>query len=214
MVYKELLKLREQCATKILYGEDVFDRLALFIYGIKETNYSAPPRKDGVLKGIDLSLTNRKISSNSDDDTKSKVDMLRLENLGVNVKFVYTIEHFTKRLELMPVKGKRNLTEIADILLTATKIFGKDNIFYYYIAGIDDFVSIKDNFIRFKPFGKPLISVLTPYNNQQFGLYFSANKVGIIKQLCKIRELVLQMWGKPIPLGSNRSLFALNADIV
>ncbi len=137
--------------------------------------------------------------------------MLKLKNTGLKVTFVYTVEHFTGRLELMPVKGKRTLNEIADILYGADEIFGKNNVFYYYIAGIDDLESTYDNFVRFKPLAKPLVSVLTPYNTEQFELYYYKNKVKIPKQMFDVRDLILQLWGEPIPSGSNRSLFPLNA---
>ncbi len=143
---------------------------------------------------------------------ENEKDMQLIKNIGLNVTFVYTIEHFTRRTELMPVKGKRTLNEIADILYTANRIFGKNNVFYYYIAGIDDFESVYDNFIRFKPLAKPLVSILTPYNTKQFELYFYKDKLKIIKQMFDIRDLILKLWGKPIPSGSNRSLFALNAN--
>jgi len=392
---KKFLELRNFFSERIAFGEDVFDRIALFIYGINENKnlQNTIPRRDGVIKGMDFALTNRKIPFESDDDTKriavfynesspyslnssgtlmlkkrptytflkpfiykkyifndylyylrsnrynlynklvlnpyrncnsmckwcartypdhkkiyaklknngnildknveikairkipqrlvppkelfdhlmhdvsiinpnaktfsfleelafitgdfppgfdvsayifelimlmknngfigtiyyaghqieSKEDMLKLKNTGLKVTFVYTVEHFTGRLELMPVKGKRTLNEIADILYGADEIFGKNNVFYYYIAGIDDLESTYDNFVRFKPLAKPLVSVLTPYNTEQFELYYYKNKIKIPKQMFDVRELILQLWGEPIPSGSNRSLFPLNA---
>ncbi len=71
---KDLLKLRNFYSEQIAFGDDVFDRIALFIYGL---NYEKAKnikmyhyRKDGVIKGADFSLTNRKIPPESDDDSK------------------------------------------------------------------------------------------------------------------------------------------------
>ncbi|MCO6433877.1 hypothetical protein [Nitrosomonas nitrosa] len=136
-------------------------------------------------------------------------DMQLLRQVNSHIDFVYTIEHFTRRQELMPVKGKRTLDEIDEILKSANRIFGAQNVFYYYVAGIDPTQVVKENIIRFKDIAIPQVFVFTPYNLEHNELYHHSKLHNRLQQLLDIRAFILELYDKPIPGGSNRSLFPL-----
>lgn len=136
-------------------------------------------------------------------------EMAAIRETGVPTLFVYTIEHFTRRLELMPIKGRRTLPDIARILRCAGDVFGRENIFYYLIIGIDGLRDLRANLVRFKPLATPQAFVLTPYNFAHLDLYTEDSQLGRLRLVIAARRLMLDVFGRPIPGGSNRSLFAL-----
>lgn len=140
---------------------------------------------------------------------ENEEDMQLLRQVNSYVDFVYTIEHFTRRRELMPVKGKRTLDEIEEILKSANGIFGAQNVFYYYVAGIDPTNVVKEQLVRFKDVAIPQIFAFTPYNLEHDGLYHYPTLNSRLQQLLDIRRFVLELYNRPLPGGSNRSLFPL-----
>lgn len=143
---------------------------------------------------------------------ENESDMQLLRQVNSHIDFVYTIEHFTRRQELMPVKGKRTLDEIDEILKSANRIFGTQNVFYYYVAGIDPTQVVKENIIRFKDVAIPQVFVFTPYNLEHNELCHHSELHDRLRQLLDIRAFILELYDKPIPGGSNRSLFPLRTS--
>ena len=142
---------------------------------------------------------------------ENESDMSLLRQVNSYIDFVYTIEHFTLRQELMPVKGKRTVGEIEEILKSANYVFGTQNVFYYYIAGIDPIQVVKEQFMRLKDIAIPQVFVFTPYNLEHGDLYYHSELHNRLQQLLDIRALMLELYNKAIPGGSNRSLFPLES---
>lgn len=140
---------------------------------------------------------------------EAECDMQLLRRVNLPIAFAYTIEHFTRRQELMPAKGTRDIDEVEEILKIANGIFGAQNVFYYYVAGIDPTQVVKKQFIRFKEIAIPQVFVFTPYNREHNELYHHSRLGDRLQQLLNIRSFMLELYNKPIPGGSNRSLFPL-----
>ncbi len=140
-------------------------------------------------------------------ETAAAMRLLRCS--GLATFFVYTVEHFTRRLELMPVKGKRSLDDIEAILREATSVFPPENIGYYLIIGIDPLSELRRGVTRLKSLATPQPFVLTPYNFVHERLYHDDYQIERLRLVLRARQLFLELYGKPMPGGSNRSLFPL-----
>lgn len=138
-------------------------------------------------------------------------DMILLSQSASHIDFVYTVEHFSRREELMPVKGKRSMGEVEEILRTANRIFGIQNVYYYYIAGIDPIQTVKEQFIRLRDIAIPQVFAFTPYNLDHTNLYYHSELHERLQQLLDIRAFMLDLYNRAIPGGSNRSLFPLES---
>ncbi len=140
---------------------------------------------------------------------ETESDMILLSQTKFQIDFVYTIEHFSRREELMPVKGKRNMGEVEEILKTANRIFGKQNVYYYYIAGIDPTQVVTKHFMRLMNIATSQVFAFTPYNLEHDSLYYHFESHERLQQLLDIRAFMLDLFDRAIPGGSNRSLFPL-----
>lgn len=130
---------------------------------------------------------------------------------GMTTFFVYTVEHFTRRQELMPVKGKRSIDDVEAILREATAVFPSEDIGYYLIIGIDPAKELRRGVTRLKPLATPQPFVLTPYNFVHERLYHDDYQIERMRLVLRARQMFLELYGKPMPGGSNRSLFPLNS---
>lgn len=138
---------------------------------------------------------------------ESEQDIERLAQLGGEGVFVYTIEHFTKRRELMPLKGRRDLKQVHGILTNASRYFGKENAQYYYISGIDDPKSTFQGIEYFADIATPQLHVLTPYAVMHEQYYYRDRRLDRVRDLLDLQEFIINFYGKPVPSGSNRALF-------
>ncbi len=140
---------------------------------------------------------------------ENESDMILLSRSASHIDFVYTVEHFSRRQELMPVKGKRSMGEVEEVLRIANRIFGIQNVYYYYIAGIDPIQTVKEQFKRLRGVAVPQVFAFTPYNFEHTSLYYHSELHERLQQLIDIRAFMLDLYGRAIPGGSNRSLFPL-----
>ena len=142
-------------------------------------------------------------------ETAAAMHALRCD--GLTTFFVYTVEHFTRRLELMPVKGKRSLDDVEAILREAGSVFPLEDIGYYLIIGIDPASDLRRGVTRLKPLATPQPFVLTPYNFVHERLYHHDYQIERLRLVLRARDMFLELYGRPMPGGSNRSLFPLNS---
>ena len=82
---------------------------------------------------------------------------------------------------------------------------------YYLIVGIDAPSDLIEQVTRFKEVALPQPFVFTPYNFAHDSMYAVENPVKRVEMLLQVRAFLLRLYGRPIPGGSNRSLFPLNA---
>jgi len=121
----------------------------------------------------------------------------------------YTLEHLTRRQELMPLKGKVPLEKVSEVLKHTAKIMGIDNTEYYLISGLDPANTVKKWIDDHKDFAKPQVHVFTPYAPSHFKLV-DKKRIDQLKTALEIRSHVLKTYGHGINSGSNRSLFSLD----
>ena len=111
----------------------------------------------------------------------------------------------------MPVKGKRSLDDVEAILREAGSVFPLEDIGYYLIIGIDPASDLRRGVTRLKPLATPQPFVLTPYNFVHERLYHHDYQIERLRLVLRARDMFLELYGRPMPGGSNRSLFPLNS---
>lgn len=140
---------------------------------------------------------------------ETEADINRIGELGKGT-YVYTVEHFERRREMMRVKGERSMEDIQAILNIACQLFGIDNTQYYYIVGLDNPEVTKTTIQSLATVAIPQAHVFTPYAPTHDELYYQRDRKQRLGDLLSLQEWILSFFGKPIPSGSNRSLFPLN----
>lgn len=138
----------------------------------------------------------------------SESDIQRLkEEIGEGT-ICYTLEHLERRKELMPIKGKVELSEVSEILHRISRIMKPENSQYYLIAGLDDPEKVKIWIEEHKDISSPQIHVFTPYSPSHYRLA-RRRRLDQLENILEIRRFILEHYGKGINSGSNRSLFPL-----
>ena len=82
----------------------------------------------------------------------------------------YTLEHVTRRKELMPLKGKVKLDKVSEILNITSAIMGPDQTQYYLIAGLDPVSDVIKWVESHQKVAIPQIHVFTPYAPGHYNL--------------------------------------------
>jgi hypothetical protein len=137
-------------------------------------------------------------------------DLDALADLGGPGVFEYTIEHFERRPELMPVKGRRSLDDIERILAGAARRGGDISVGYYYIVGLDAPEATWAGIERLARHALPRIHVYTPYAPDHVKLYHRAERLLRLRDTLDLQRRILGRYGAPVPSASNRALFTPN----
>lgn len=133
----------------------------------------------------------------------------QLQALGLSGTYAYTLEVFTRRQQLMPVKGRAPLDAIYGLLDSTGKKLPTSEIAYYYISSLDDPELTKQQINRFWPVAVPHVSVFSPYAYEQYNLAHKFMSVyDELTNIIDLQKFILNMNGSPIPSGSNRGLFS------
>lgn len=138
-----------------------------------------------------------------------KDDIVKLKKAIGDGTMCYTLEHLTRRGELMPVKGLVPLDDVTRTLIHTSKIMGKKRTQYYLIAGLDPFPDVEDWVTRHTRIAIPQIHVFTPYAPSHYRLAHGERSVQMETAL-KVRSSILRTYGRAIHSGSNRSLFSVD----
>ncbi len=127
-------------------------------------------------------------------------------------RMCYTLEHISRRLELMPIKGRVAAEEVSRILTQTAKIMGPENTEYYLIAGIDTTELVNAWINAHAGIAIPQVHVFTPYSPSHYNL-IPGNRLQQLKNMLEVRGNILKNFGVGIPAGSNRSLFHLGGGV-
>lgn len=123
-------------------------------------------------------------------------------------RLCYTLEHLTRRPELMPIKGQTSLNEVSLHLKEASSIIGPENTEYYLISGLDPSKKVVDWISEHKDIAVPQVHVFTPYAPSHFQMPLGTRRDQLVTAL-DIRKSIIEIYGHGINAGSNRSLFTL-----
>lgn len=119
---------------------------------------------------------------------------------GMPIRYAYTVESFTKKDELHPIKNLtleetlRNLNTIRD--------GGIERLEYTYMPGIDSFSSFNKTALKFANLAKPHVSIFRPANQEQRGLMSEDFIQNPVDYLCMMRLQLEELYGGPI-YGNN-----------
>lgn len=118
----------------------------------------------------------------------------------VPIRYAYTVETFTKREKLHPMKNQ-SLEEAVNNLKTI-KEEGIGRLEYTYMPGIDSFSSFNEIAPALANLAKPHVSIFRPANQQQVELMSKDFIQDPVDYLCKMRIQLEGIYGGPI-YGNN-----------
>ncbi len=118
----------------------------------------------------------------------------------VPMRYSYTLETFTKREKLHPLKSK-SIDEVVDTI-NMLKDAGVWKMEYSYMPGIDSLKSFYEHAIKFAGVAKPHVSIFRPVDSKQVELVSPYFIKSLVEYLWKMREHYEHLYNSPI-YGNN-----------
>jgi len=129
--------------------------------------------------------------------------MAEMRQLGFE-SYNYSLETFTRREELMPVKGRTTLDEVLKILTRAGNIF--DDVRAYYLAGFDQLESIRSGAEKVRGICTIQPSIFVPYTTEQDDLYCMDAKRQGLTYFVEARKIIEELDSFKTEARANRRL--------
>jgi len=134
-------------------------------------------------------------------------DLIRFASTSDKAIYTYTLEHYTRRKELMPIKGRVDLEGATAIMKAMSDMVGLERTHYYYIVGIDDPNVTRRHMTELANIALPETFLFSPYSPVHESYYFRQNRFDRLIDAVGIQKFMLDLYAQPLPGGSNRSLF-------